>query len=122
MKGRLATLCFIMLALSACSEQEPLQLIQGRAQGTSYEIRFYARRSAEALDRLSAAITRELESIDAGMSGYRADSTIEQFNRFISTRPQNVGREIVALVEIASEISEARIGIGRFIALPPAQH
>lgn len=44
------------------------------------------------------------------MSGYRADSTIEQFNRFINTRPQNVGREIVALVEIASEISEASNG------------
>lgn len=108
--GRLATLCFIVLQLSACSEQEPLQLIQGHAQGTSYEVRFYARRTAEEMDRLSEAITRELESIDAGMSGYRADSTIEQFNSSISTRPQNVGSEIVALVEIASEINQVSSG------------
>ena len=56
-----------------------LQTITGLAQGTTYTLQWW---SEERVDTraLTAAVTAELERLDALLSNYRADSVLERFN------------------------------------------
>lgn len=100
----------LMLLLSACSDSKEVQVLQGHAQGTTYHIHFYPEDPSLDIEVLNHKVIRELENIDAAMSGYRQDSTIERFNNARNSAWHNVGTEIVELINIASEISNASGG------------
>lgn len=108
MKYGLITFVGVML-LPACSDSTPLQSIAGEAQGTTYEIRFWTDQDID-LKQISSAVAKELESIDASMSGYRDDSVIEQFNRQQVSQPVTVDAEIIGLVDQARTVYEASHG------------
>lgn len=59
---------------------------------------------------LNAGIEAEFKRLDARLSNYRPDSTIEQFNRGETTAPVAVGEEIIKLVQLARQVSEASLG------------
>ena len=108
----LSTLLSVLLAtllLTGCERTPPLQNIEGFAQGTTYHITYW---SAEPVDKgaLQKAVAERFAQIDAAMSGYRPDSTIEQFNARPDTDPQTVGSDIVALVEQARAVHHASSG------------
>ncbi|MFZ5601940.1 MAG: FAD:protein FMN transferase [Pseudomonadota bacterium] len=111
--ARLITLLLLLLPLSlvlaGCTRAPALQSIEGFAQGTTYHITWW---SAEAVDNaaLQQAVTERFAQIDAALSGYRPDSTIEQFNSRLDTDPHQVGKEIVALVEMARAVHRASQG------------
>lgn len=110
--ARLITLLLLqalLLVLTGCTRAPALQTIEGFAQGTTYHITWW---SAEAVDNaiLQQAVTERFAEIDAALSGYRPDSTIEQFNSRLDTDPHPVGKEIVALVEMARAIHRASRG------------
>lgn len=109
MRRRICCYTFILL-LCACSGAEQPHVLEGFAQGTTYHISFYPADTAVDSEQLRSAVTAELDEIDRAMSGYRSDSTIEQFNQAKDTDPHTVGSEIGKLVEIAAEIGAASGG------------
>ncbi|HVK99245.1 MAG TPA: FAD:protein FMN transferase [Dongiaceae bacterium] len=92
-----------------CDQQPRLQNLEGFAQGTTYHITYW---SSQAIDGVAVqqAVDERFVQIDADLSGYRPDSTIEQFNSRLDTDPHEVGREIVALVELARTVHKASQG------------
>lgn len=103
------TVLLTLLALTGCSRQPALQNMEGFAQGTTYHITYW---SAEKVDNaaLQQAVAERFAGIDSALSGYRPDSTIEQFNSRLDTDPHPVGHEIVALVELARAVHQASQG------------
>lgn len=108
MKSGFITFVGILL-LSACGDSRPMQSIEGEAQGTTYEIRFWTEQDVD-LKQISSAVANELAAIDASMSGYREDSVIEQFNRQQVSAPVAVDAGIVALVNQARTVHQASSG------------
>lgn len=96
------------LLLAGCSEPA-IQKLDGFAQGTTYHISFW---SQSALDtkKVKALIDNEFAAIDLLLSNYRSDSVIETFNSRENTDSQEVGAEIVALVQIAHTVHQASQG------------
>ena len=101
-------LAFTGFLISCTKTPEPIK-IEGLAQGTTYHLTFVLPKPED-----QAAITREvadeLKRIDASISNYRKDSTIELFNAQLDTEPHEVNEEIVKLVEYARAISKASGG------------
>ena len=106
--GRCAAV-FLPLVLLSCTPADPIQRFSGPAQGSTYNISYWADSPINAAE-LQKQIVQELDRIDLAMSNYRPDSTIEQFNATQHTNLQPVGAELVALVEDARKVAKASHG------------
>lgn len=98
-----------LMLMASCSGQPRLETLSGNAQGTSWHISVWKEDGVDVMT-LQRKIQSELERLDALLSNYRPDSVIEQFNADHGNAPVQVGEEIVHLVEVAHEISEASGG------------
>lgn len=99
----------ITCLITACSKApEPIK-IEGFAQGTTYHLTFVLPVTQEQA-AITREVTEELKRIDASISNYRKDSTIELFNAQLDTEPHEVNEEIVKLVEYARKINQASGG------------
>jgi hypothetical protein len=69
----------IVISLASCARPRTLQTVTGLAQGTTYTLQWW---SEDRVDTraLAAAVTAELERLDALLSNYRSDSVLERFN------------------------------------------
>lgn len=94
--------------LLGCSDQR-VQKLEGYAQGTSYHISYWSEAPVDH-KALKAGIDRELARIDQVLSNYRSDSVIETFNRSESIDSQDVGNEIISLVQVAQRVHQASQG------------
>src|SRR6188508_1856179 len=96
-------------AAVACtsSSPSPLHSVAGVAQGTTYTLQWAGGASEP---EIAAAAEQELARIDALLSNYRPDSTLELFNATHSTDPIELPRELVALLELAKRIHDASDG------------
>jgi thiamine biosynthesis lipoprotein len=103
----ISTLGFCLL--TACSKTPDPVKIEGFAQGTTYHLTFLLP-NANQQAAITQEVTDELKRIDASISNYRKDSTIELFNAQLDTEPHEVNEEIVKLVEHARSISKASGG------------
>ena len=92
-----------MLALSSCARPRTLQTITGLAQGTTYTLQWWTEDRVDTRV-LAAAVTAELERLDALLSNYRSDSTLERFNAMRSAEPQELPSELVTLFELAADV------------------
>ncbi len=106
--GRCAVPLFSLLLLS-CTPADPIQRFSGPAQGSTYNISYWTEQEISARE-LQQQIVAELDRIDLVMSNYRPDSVIEQFNTTQQTAAQQVGPELVALVEDARTVTVASQG------------
>ena len=99
----------IVLSVASCARARVLQTITGLAQGTTYTLQWW---SEERVDTraLTAAVTAELERLDALLSNYRADSVLERFNATRTTEPQELSPELVSLFELAADIHRRSAG------------
>ena len=95
--------------LTACSKTPDPTKIEGFAQSTTYHLTFILP-NAQDQAAITQEVTAELKRIDASISNYRKDSTIELFNAQLDTEPHEVNDEIVTLVEYARTISKASGG------------
>lgn len=95
--------------LAACTKTPEALKIEGFAQGTTYHLTFVLPNLQEQA-AVAQEVTAELQRIDASISNYRKDSTIELFNAQLDTEPHEVNEEIVKLVEQARSISKASDG------------
>ncbi|HOY24026.1 MAG TPA: FAD:protein FMN transferase [Cellvibrio sp.] len=102
--------CSLSICLvSSCSKTPEPVKIEGFAQGTTYHFTFVlADQTQQAA--IQQDVTTELQRIDASISNYRKDSTIELFNAQLDTEVHEVNEEVVQLVEQARKISIASNG------------
>jgi thiamine biosynthesis lipoprotein len=91
------------VALASCARQRTLQTITGLAQGTTYTLQWSSQDRVDSR-ALTAAVTAELERLDALLSNYRADSVLERFNATRSVEAQALPSELIALFELAADI------------------
>jgi thiamine biosynthesis lipoprotein len=82
-------------------------MVTGFAQGTTYSLQWVGG-GADA--EIASAAARELERIDAVLSNYRPDSTLEGFNAARSTAPVELPAELVTLLRIAKAVHAASDG------------
>jgi thiamine biosynthesis lipoprotein len=96
------------LAASACGPSEPsIRTVAGAAQGTTYSLQWTGGASE---DEIATAAERELARLDALLSNYRSDSTLERFNASRSTEPSELPAELVTLLELAKRVHRASDG------------
>ena len=97
------------VAIVACtdSSEPPLRSAAGEAQGTTYSLQWTGG-AGEA--EIAAAAEQELARIDALLSNYRADSTLEEFNAAPTTDPVELPSELVALLALAKRVHAASDG------------
>ncbi len=108
-KNTALTLCLATYCLLSCTKKIELSHLEGFAQGTTYHISYDLKDPAEQ-PIIANEITNELNRLDAAISNYRDDSTIEQFNAQLNTEPQATTAEIVDLIELARSVSKASHG------------
>src|SRR5262245_26940106 len=96
-------------AVAACASPpaEPVRTVSGFAQGTTFSLQWTGGGSETDVE---AAAERELERIDALLSNYRPDSTLERFNALRSTEPAELPQELVALLSVAKSVHAASAG------------
>ena len=109
MRGSLAVGVMSFLVLACSQTETPVNKLEGFAQGTTYHISYWTDVAVDG-KAIDAAVNEEFASIDKTLSNYRQDSVIEQFNRNPAAESQEVGAEIVGLVEIARKVSQASRG------------
>jgi len=95
--------------IAACTPTAPeLHTIGGAAQGTTYSLQWSG--GSVDVDTIAVAAEDELERLDALLSNYRSDSSIERFNATRSTEPQSLPAELVQLLRIAKDIHAVSAG------------
>jgi len=103
----------MLVAACACSRGPGFQekIFAGETQGTTYTVRIVAAElTAEKVESAEAAIGETLALVDSLMSTYRPDSQISDFNRSQSTEPFPVAPELIDVLQIAQEVSQASKG------------
>jgi thiamine biosynthesis lipoprotein len=95
------------LAAACTPPARELRAVGGLAQGTTYSLQWT---SGGTESEVAAAAEEELERIEALLSNYRAESTLELFNAARTTEPVELPRELVALLELAKRIHAASAG------------
>lgn len=75
---KVVTTLITLIGLMACNSTDEKFAIQGKAQGTTYTLLYYAKQEQHNLDK---GIFRILESIDKGLSTYKPNSYISKWNR-----------------------------------------
>jgi FAD:protein FMN transferase len=96
-------------AAVACTSSSPsaLRSVAGVAQGTTYTLQWAGGASEP---EIAAAAEQELARIDALLSNYRPDSTLERFNAAATTEPLELPSELVTLLELAKRVHRASDG------------
>jgi thiamine biosynthesis lipoprotein len=107
--ARALLLVATFLALASCARPRGLQTLTGLAQGTTYTLQWWSESRVDT-HALTAAVTAELERIDALLSNYRPDSALERFNATRSTDSQELPSELVSLFELAADIHRRSAG------------
>lgn len=106
---RIVALACGAVAVVSCAGDEvsALRTVSGLAQGTTYSLQW----SGGGTEReIAAAAADELERIDALLSNYRPDSTLEQFNAARRDDPIELPAELVSLFGVARRIHDASGG------------
>lgn len=102
------SLALVVALLTGCSEQ-PIEKLEGAAQGTTYHISYWSPNLTNTAE-IKSSIENEFAAIDKTLSNYRKDSDIETFNQAENTDSHPVDAEIVSLVRIAKTVYEASQG------------
>ena len=106
---RASTAACAVAAVVACTSSSgpSLRTVAGVAQGTTYSLQWTGGATEP---EIAAAAEQELARIDALLSNYRPDSTLERFNAADSTEPIELPSELVALLELAKRVHGASDG------------
>ncbi len=102
----------ILSGITGCGKAEPrLVTFSGETQGTTFSIKVVGKdTSDERTAALQTAIEARLDRVDRAMSTYRPDSELSRFNASASTEPTKVDPDLVTVLQMAHEVSEASDG------------
>ncbi len=106
--GSWTAACAAAVAVGCTSSPaSSLHAVSGIAQGTTYSLQ-WAGGAPES--EMASAVERELARIDALLSNYRSDSTLERFNATRSTEPIELPSELMELLGLARRVYDASEG------------
>lgn len=71
----------VLALLGGCSPQEQVESFGGPTMGSTYSVQYVRDANTPPIDDLKQRVQSILDEVDAQMSTYRADSTIEVFNQ-----------------------------------------
>jgi thiamine biosynthesis lipoprotein len=97
-----------ILTLPACSPtpRRTLYTFQGKTMGTTFAVKIAGpEQTADRLAEMESAIQEQLQSVDAKMSTYRADSELSRFNATPATEPFELSSETFEVFRHAQQIS-----------------
>jgi thiamine biosynthesis lipoprotein len=98
----------VAVLVAACSSPPPaLRTVTGVAQGTTYSLQWSG---GDTEPVVAAAAEGELARIDALLSNYRTDSTLERFNASASVDPIELPTELLELFMLAKDVHKASRG------------
>jgi len=103
---------FVIVGASASAEEKPqAAVLRGRAQGTTYSIKFWGKgdRGANAATA-QKGVDDVLARIDRQFSSYRADSEVSRFNRAPAGEWFPVSEDVAYIVHLAKEWSQSTGG------------
>jgi thiamine biosynthesis lipoprotein len=100
---RCALALLVTAAAAACTStpSASIRTVTGFAQGTTYSLQWI---DGGAELEIRAAAEQELERIDALLSNYRPDSTLETFNALRTTEAVELPAELVTLFALAKGV------------------
>lgn len=107
--GLFVAALFVALFLRRPDPQEetaPVQVIHGMTMGTTYSVKLVGGAGASTEAEVEAAVSAELEAVNAEMSTYRPESALSKFNAHVATTPYLVPIALGEVVEVARQISE----------------
>jgi len=99
--------CACAVAAACTSPAPSVRTVSGIAQGTTYSLQWTAGATEP---EIALAAEQELARIDALLSNYRPDSTLERFNAADSTEPLELPSELVTLLGLAQRVHEGSDG------------
>jgi len=83
----------------------PYELL-GTTMGTSFSVRVDSEMTREEQARVRSLVEERLDRVSRLMSTYDTTSELSRFNRLASTDPVSVSEELIAVLEVAREVSE----------------
>jgi len=106
---RVILLLSLSVLSAACRKTPELQDTKGFAQGTTYRIQWWSKKTTDS-EAIKQDFAETLAQIDKELSTYRKDSYISHFNASQSTHWQNASPEFIGLLDIAKQINRETRG------------
>ena len=100
----------IVLSLLTRLNANELEMISGRAFGTTYEVKIANRDPDVSIDAVRNLVADELERIEAIFSLYRIDSELTRWNAVKANEWIDVSHDLFSVVEFAIELSKQSKG------------
>lgn len=99
----------LLLALGACTERSPREVLSGATMGTTWSV-VYGRVDGVEREALQVLIEAELEDINAGLSTYLSDSEITRLNELPGVATVQVSEQFATVLDAALAIGERTAG------------
>lgn len=103
------TLLIVATLVGGCQPQAPESMLTGRTMGTSYTVRI-VNCTGECEQGMARAIKSRLLALEHRFSHYQHDSELSRFNRHTTTDWFPASTELVAVAQLALEISQLSEG------------
>lgn len=107
----LVVACVLLVGGCTPATQERVRaVIEGKTMGTYYRVVLSVDQGVVVGDHIKQGIDAVLEKVNDQMSTYRKESELSRFNQTQSTEWISVSQELVAVVDVAEEISKLSQG------------
>ncbi|WP_017906673.1 FAD:protein FMN transferase [Pseudomonas asplenii] len=100
----------LLVLLSGCGDQDPLERFGGPTMGSSYSVQYVRHAGGPAPALVKDEVEAILAGVDRQMSTYRGDSDIARFNELPANRCQVMPASILELVRTGEALSVASGG------------
>lgn len=102
--------CLIGVCLSESIRAYEVEVVSGRAMGTSYTLKFNRSGMHSSVEQISEIVASELEKIESTFSLYRPDSELSQWNAAAAGEWIPVSKELYFVAKYAVELSQLTDG------------
>jgi len=103
-------LCVVFLSCSSSIDADEMEIISGRAMGTSYTLKLGRQSETTSLQEASTLVKNELERIEAIFSLYRTESELSRWNAALEGEWLEVSDDLYTVTEFAIELSRQTHG------------
>lgn len=101
---------FVLLSCSTQIHADHIEIISGRAMGTSYSLKLASQSETTSLNEADVLVKNELERIEAIFSLYRSESELSRWNAAREGEWLEVSEDLYRVIEFAIELSRQTQG------------
>ena len=103
-------LCVVVLSCSSSIDADEMEIISGRAMGTSYTLKIASQSETTSIEEASTLVKNELERIESIFSLYRTESELSRWNAALEGEWLEVSDDLYRVTEFAIELSRQTQG------------